>query len=487
MNHRTEQIGTLDHLLFYEAFNACPIGIALENLEGQPIFVNPALCSMLGFSEEEMRSKHCVEFSPPEDAEKDWALFQQLCAGERDHYHIEKRFFRRDGSLLWGRLSISLLQRSSPLVVAMVEDITDKKTAEEARFRHAAIVESSEDAIISEDLDRIIVSWNAGAQRIFGYTEEEALGQSTAFLIPPELRDKETRILERLRTGDRIEPYETLRLTKAGNKVDVSLSISPVKDASGKIFGFSKIARDITERKLAEEALAGLSRKVVEIQEEERTRIARDLHDDISQRLAMVTLEIEELRKSPPVSAAELVRQLTSVSERITEVSMGVQSISHQLHSPQLEYLGVVAAMKSFCREFASRQMVEIDFQNDEISEPVSYEVSLCLFRILQEALHNAVKHSRSQHFEVRLERSSHHLQLTVSDRGVGFDPQAAMNKGGLGLFSMRERVRLAGGTMVIESEPMAGTTVHVRVPLDSGHGSSTPAKDSLAVGTSSL
>jgi PAS domain S-box-containing protein len=263
MDERTAQIGALDHHLFYEAFNASPIGIALENLEGQPIFVNPALCSMLGYSEEEMRSKRCVEFSPPEDAEKDWALFQQLCAGERDHYHTEKRFFRRDGSMLWGRLSISLLRRSSPLVVAMVQDITDKKTAEETRFRHAAIVESSEDAIISEDLDRTILSWNAGAQRIFGYTEAEAIGQSAVFLIPPELRDKENRIFERLRTGERIEPYETLRVTKAGNKVDVSLSISPVKDSSGRIFGFSKIARDITERKLAEEVVASLSRKVV--------------------------------------------------------------------------------------------------------------------------------------------------------------------------------------------------------------------------------
>src|SRR6516165_11440168 len=110
--------------LFYDAFKASPIGIALENLEGQPLFVNPALCSMLGFSEEELRSKHWVDFSPPEDAAKDWALFRQLQAGSIDHYQLEKRYFRRDGSLMWGRLSLSLLDsRPSPLVVAMVEDI----------------------------------------------------------------------------------------------------------------------------------------------------------------------------------------------------------------------------------------------------------------------------------------------------------------------------------------------------------------------------
>src|SRR6516162_6719840 len=115
--------------LFYDAFKASPIGIALENLEGQPLFVNPALCAMLGFSEEEMRRKHCVDFSPPEDAAKDWVLFEQLRAGSIDHYQIEKRFLRRDASLIWGRLSISLLHGTPPMVVAMVEDITEKKRA----------------------------------------------------------------------------------------------------------------------------------------------------------------------------------------------------------------------------------------------------------------------------------------------------------------------------------------------------------------------
>src|SRR5215470_16029615 len=105
-----------DYQLFYDAFNASPIGIAVEDLEGRPLFVNPALCSMLGFSEEELRRKHCVEFSPAEDAEKDWGLFQQLRAGTIDHYQIEKRYFRRDGSLVWGRLSISFLKHTPPLV-----------------------------------------------------------------------------------------------------------------------------------------------------------------------------------------------------------------------------------------------------------------------------------------------------------------------------------------------------------------------------------
>ncbi|HKD79450.1 MAG TPA: PAS domain S-box protein [Candidatus Angelobacter sp.] len=244
-----------DTQLFRDVFSASPIGIAVDNLDGQPLFVNPAFCSMLGYHAEELSNKHWVDLSPPEDAKKDWVLFQQLRAGAIEHYQLEKRYFRRDGSLIWGYLSVSLLKSTPPLIVAMVEDITEKKAAEEARFRHAAIVESSEDAIISKNPDGIITSWNAGAERLFGYTAAEAVGQPIMILIPRELRDEENRILTLLKAGGRIEHFETIRLTKAGGRVDVSLTISPVKDSTGRIVGFSKIARDVTKRKRAENVL----------------------------------------------------------------------------------------------------------------------------------------------------------------------------------------------------------------------------------------
>ena len=191
----------VDTRLFHDVFNASPIGIVVENLDGQPLFMNPAFCTMLGFTEEELQNKHCVDFSPAEDAEKDWALFQQLRAGVIDHYQLEKRYFRRDGSLVWGSLSISLLDaRPSQLVLAMVKDITDKKRAEEARFRHAAIVESSEDAIVSVTLDGFLASWNAGAQRMFGYAESEILGKPITTLVPSERPDEENQIFETLKS-----------------------------------------------------------------------------------------------------------------------------------------------------------------------------------------------------------------------------------------------------------------------------------------------
>src|ERR1700747_118400 len=252
----TSRTLTQDTQLFHDVFNASPIGVEVENLEGRPVFFNPSFCSFLGFSEEELRNKHCVDFSPREDAEKDWALFQQLRAGVIDHYQLEKRDFRRDGSLVWGSLSISLLKSSaSPLVLAMVEDITDKKKAEEARFRHTAVIESSDDAIASGTLDGIIVSWNAGGQKVYGYTEAEAIGKPINMLVPPELSNEENKIFETLRSGDRIEHFETVRVTKTGKRINVSLTISPIKDSSGRTVAISGIARDVTERKQAEEAL----------------------------------------------------------------------------------------------------------------------------------------------------------------------------------------------------------------------------------------
>jgi PAS domain S-box-containing protein len=237
-------------------------------------------------------------------------------------------------------------------------------------------------------------------------------------------------------------------------------------DESGKMVRMVGMIADVGERKQAEEALADVSRKMVETQEEERARIARELHDDINQRLALLGVEIDQLSQDVPTSPGEVSAQLNEITERIADVSKDVQSISHQLHSPQLDLLGVSVAMKSFCREFAARQRVEIDFRSDDIPSPVPQDVSLCLFRVLQEALHNAVKHSKVRRFQVMLGYSADELGLTIEDRGAGFDAETVAKTGGLGLISMRERVRLVNGTISIESKPMTGTTIQVRVPL---------------------
>jgi len=579
-------------------------------------------------------------------------------------------------------------------------------------------VESSEDAIISKNLDGVITSWNAAAQRIFGYSEGEAVGEPISILIPVELRDQEDRIVARLRAGERIEHYETIRISKTLQKVNVSLCISPITDSTGRILGFSIIARDIaqrkraeealraseervrlaqqaarigifewniqtgvntwtpeletmyglppggfggtqtafenlvhpddrarvielnnwalnsgqptngewrvvwpdgsvhwisgrwqlftnesgepsrmigvngdvTERKLAEEALreseqrlrlatqvgrmyayewdvktnsvvrssehvkilglkeplnsqlhhfvdkihpddrpkflaaiaaltpqnptaevtyralasdgtsvwlksngrgffnaegeilrvigmvadvtdvkraeeslAGMTRKLIEAQEQERARIGRELHDDINQRLALLSVELGQLQDDP----SDLRDRVQGLQNAIAEISDNVQTLSHELHSSKLEYLGVVAGINSWCKEFGKRQRMEIEFSSNVLSV-VPREIGLTLLRVLQEAVHNAIKHSGVRKVSVQLREDSHEIDLVVSDAGKGFEAEAALQADGLGLTSMRERVRLVYGTIEIDSRPMAGTTIHVRVPLRS-------------------
>ena len=336
-----------------------------------------------------------------------------------------------------------------------------------ARLRLATIVESSDDAIASGTLDGIIVSWNAGAQRMYGYTEAEVVGKPITILVPPELPDGENKILETVRAGGRIENFETVRVTKAGKRISVSLSISPIKDSSGAIVGLSGIARDITERKLAEAALANVSRKLIEAQEQERARIGRELHDDIGQRLAMLAVELQQLHENSLI-LPDVRSRMGELQKQILDVATDIQSLSHELHSAKLQYLGIARAMRGFCQEFGEQQKVEIDFQTRDLPTPLSPDTSLCFFRVLQEALHNAAKHSGVRHFEVQLWGTSDEIHLTVKDSGAGFDREAAKKSRGLGLISMEERLKLLNGTMTIESQPKRGTTIHARVPLSS-------------------
>jgi PAS domain S-box-containing protein len=585
--------------LFYDAFKASPIGIALENLEGQPLFVNQALCSMLGFSEEELRRKHCVDFSPPEDAAKDWALFEQLRAGLIDHYHLDKRFFRRDGSLIWGRLSISLLNdRTSPMVVAMVEDITERKRAEQELSqsnerlyltmeaggvggweweiksgknlwfgqklaqlggKSEASVEGFWDRVHPEDHSwmreaaakamqnheelriefRVLwpdgeVRWLQSQARFFygadgapermlgasvditarkraeetlreseekfrsvfqdagvgmiivspegcflaangtfcdylGYTEEELRTKTVQSVTSPEDWPAfSKRLSEALTEGRGFQRFEKRCLHKSGRIVYTESSASLIRNQEGVPQYFVGEVLDLTKRKEAEVVLSGISRKLIEAQEQERQRIARELHDDIGQRLALVAVGFDQIRQRAPALPPEVLRRMRDLQNQTMELSTDVQTMSHALHAPKLELLGLVAAMKSMCNEFGEHQRMEIDFSGHDLPSPLSSEASLCISRVLQEALQNAAKHSGVKHVDVQLRGSTEEIQLIVTDLGKGFDLNTAMKGRGLGLTSMQERVRVLNGTVTIRSKPMGGTTIHVRIPVRS-------------------
>ena len=659
----------------------------------------------------------------------------------------------------------------APEVFAEAADAIELTRAEEIRLRYVAIVESSDDAIIAKTLDGVISAWNAAAERMFGYAEHEAIGQPITMIIPLDLHEEEYEILRRLRAGERIDHYETVRVTKAGAWINVSLTISPLRDSAGKIVGCSKIARDITkakqaeaalrhseqrltrevarattlqsistrliseatpeslydqilgaamelmgsdaaclqmlaadntslrllawtnfpprcvpfwelvaagagstcgkalrdnrrvvvtdieacefmagtqdqleyrragvrgvqstplrsrtdrllgmlsthwrtphtpteddfrffdvlarqaadliertlaegalreseerfrliansapvmiwmsdtdneisylnqtwldyagrpsdaaveklramvlhpdeaercrevyekafeqrepfqlehrlrrhdgeyrwvvtagvprynadgtfvgyigtsvditERKLAEAALA--SQKLIEAHEEEKTRIARELHDDISQRITLLALHLAILKQGLPASATDLEQEIGDMDRQIGDLASDIQALSHGLHPARVELLGLRAAVTGFCEELSNRHDVTIDVHFENIPEGLPPGVSLCLYRVLQEALQNVLKHSVSRRALVSLSGQINAVRLTVKDSGPGFDPHEAMRGRGLGLTSMKERLKVVGGQLSIHSARGHGTTIHAIAPL---------------------
>jgi len=489
--------------------------------------------------------------------------------------------------------------------VNILVDITDRKRAQENQALLAAIVESSDDAIISKTLEGRILSWNAGAERLFGYSALEAIGQSITLIIPSDRLGEEHMILYRVRSGERLEHYETVRVSKAGRRLDISLTISPIRDSAGRFVGASKIARDITARKQLEEALAErvrerlqqsgerfrlmvenvrdyaifmldpdgrvvswnagaerikgyradeilghhfsefyqqedidrgkpegelllaaaedrledegwrvrkdgtrfwanvvitalrdqagnlrgfakvtrditerkqadelraqLTRQVMTAQDEERRRIARELHDETGQALTGLLVGLRTIERS------ETLAQAVELTQQLRELAAGsladVRRLARGLHPSILDDLGLATAVRRYVEEFARLYGIVVDVRIKGLdSNRVPLHVQTTVYRVLQEALNNVAKHAAAQRVSVRLRREMTTVELRVQDDGVGIKPLRAPTPGerrGLGLISMRERVALLGGSVLVESQPGAGTTVTACIPYE--------------------
>lgn len=242
----------------------------------------------------------------------------------------------------------------------------------------------------------------------------------------------------------------------------------PRYKADGSFAGYIGSAMDITERRLAQEALSTVSQRLIDAQEEERSRLARELHDDISQRLGLLSLRLSELAFASlqPDKGIEPLMSITR--EEVTNLVKDVHDLSHRLHPPRLELLGLAAAADALCEEFSNQRTMDVRFQTENVPKRLPSRVSLCLYRILQEALQNAAKHSGASHVDVSLMARADTIELTVRDSGHGFDLSAAARTRGLGLSSMKERIKSVQGQLVVESELQRGTVIRARVPYRS-------------------
>jgi PAS domain S-box-containing protein len=326
--------------------------------------------------------------------------------------------------------------------------------------------------LIVSTIDGRYLDVNETFEEQTGWRRDEVIGRNVVDIHLWVDREQTSALIEQLLANGNLRDWE-IPVRRRDGEVRMALGSAELIEVNGQSCVLSVVA-DITDRKRAEEALSSVSRRLIEAQEAERTRIARELHDDIDQRIAMVAVRLKTLKRGLPASEIETIRSIEEACGEVSGLEKDIQALSRRLHSSKLEYLGVEAASAAFCHELSEKQNVKINFRADDIPEDLPHEISLCLYRVLQEALHNAVKHSGVSEFEVSLTSKSGEIQLVVHDAGVGFDFRSASLGHGLGLTSMRERLKLVDGRLVVESKTRRGTTIVACVALPSSASKST-------------
>ena len=361
--------------------------------------------------------------------------------------------------LLWQRK-----KRRNEAASVESSDGTEQALREsEARFR--LVANDAPVLIWMADTSRLCTYFNKPWLDFTGRSLASELGNGWVHGIHAE--DLEECLTTYTRAFDQRESFRTeYRLRRYDGEYRWILDIGvPRFNADGSFAGYIGSAIDVSAQRLAQETLDRLSGKLLAAQEKERSRIARELHDDICQRLAILSLEIEHSVRNLDVTPVQSDR-LQKVWEHCSEIAGDVQALSHELHSSILDHLGMIAAVRNFSSEFSRQQGVVVEFTHKEIPNSLPQDVSLCLFRVVQEALHNAVKHSGVSYFQVHLQGTPGGIDLEVRDAGGGFDVEKMQKNGGLGLISMQERIHLVKGKFAIDSKANVGTTIRASVPL---------------------
>ena len=503
---------------FREMIDALPAAVYTTDPEGRLTHFNPAAVEFAGRTPVLGVDEWCVSWKlfhadgtpmPHEDCPMAIALKEdRLIRG------AEVMIERPDGTRLWFTPYPTPLRDTGGRIIGginMLVDITERKRAEEVRARLATIVESSDDAIISHDLDGVITSWNQGAERSLGYTTEEAIGSPISILLPPECRDEESRIIERLRCQEVVEHYDSVSRRKDGTLLEVSVAVSPLMDGYSQLIGASRIFRDNSEHKDAQERLrqagaeleGAVKAKTAELvqsherlramatelnltEQRERKRLAVEMHDNLAQWLVICCLNLGRVQRTDlSPKASQIVKETEEVLDKALDYS---RTLMTELSPPILRDHGLPMGLTWLGEQMQRHGLtVRVDVGN-RADLMLSDDCSVLLFQSVRELLMNALKHAKSKEVAIRLFESDGDFCVEVRDEGVGFDLAAAdststamLSK--FGLLSVRERMKALGGRFDLESSPGAGTTATLVLPVadsaECGTVLSAPVQDS--------
>jgi PAS domain S-box-containing protein len=405
-----------------------------------------------------------AEHLHPEDRERTVSFTEKAVQEQRNH-ELEYRMIAADGRSVWLHEIVNVIVEDGVTIelVGVSGDITARKRREESMALFRKLIDGSNDAI--EVIDPITLHFldiNEKACLDLGYHREEMLSMTVYDIDPvldPSLR---IRMAQKIRESGFVI-VESQHRRKDGSTFPVEINIKHIQlDRDYAV----AVVRDITERKVVEGTLASLSPRLIEAQEEERSRVAGELRDDLNQRMALLQIGLGQFERDVPGLSSQARIQLHSLTEVAMEIASGIHNLSHRLRPSLLDLLGPVASIERLCRELSDRHNLQIQFVHHGIPERISQDVNLCLYRITQDALRNVAKHSGAAGAEVELLGHDDRIELCISDSGVGFNPESAKRTSGLGLITMQERLRLVEGQLTVQSDPSHGTRIRVRIPL---------------------
>jgi PAS domain S-box-containing protein len=483
---RTETSATADYGWMAKLARVSPVGIYHCDKFGNCLYVNERWCELTGLTFDEALGSGWERAIHPKDSARIHEEWKRT-AEANEPFRSEYRFLQPNGRTLWVYGEVAEERDEDGVLIGLIGTVTDiselravREELERSRrdleqrvrqrtemLREAAmVVDQMKDAVIRTDLTGKIVSWNRGAEELFGYSAEEMIGQSTLMLTPVEHRVYAEDIKRRVRQGESVYRFESVRVTKDGTLLDVELSAFPLRDDDGTILGTTAIVRNISEQKRADAQLRQLSQRLLRVQDEERRRIARELHDSTAQLLAAISINLGRICESTRPLQDRVREQLLAEAMVFSENALlEVRTQSYLLHPPLLDERGLAAALEFFIDGFTKRSGIHVDFRAPKDLKRLTNILELTFFRIVQESLTNVHRHSGSTRAEIELREEDHWIELTVRDYGRGLNRSAGSTPG-VGIAGIRERAKELGGTLTVESAS-PGTRLNVRLPAE--------------------